>query len=31
MLEKLGEDEIDEIFIEAYEEGAWVVAKIYLK
>lgn len=31
MLERLGEDEIDEIFIEAYEDGAWVVAKIYLK
>lgn len=31
MLERLGDDEIDEIFIEAYEDGAWVVAKIYLK
>lgn len=31
MLERFSEDEIDEIFIEAYEDGAWVVAKIYLK
>ena len=31
MLEKFGEDEIDEIFIKTYEDGAWVVATIYLK
>lgn len=31
MLERLGEDEIDEIFIDAYEDGSWIVAKIYLK
>lgn len=31
MLTTHGDDEIDEIFIETYEEGAWVVAKIYLK
>ena len=26
-----GEREIDEIFIETYEDGSWVVAKVYLK
>lgn len=26
-----GDDEIDEIFIETYKEGAWVVAKVFLK
>ena len=31
MLEKFGEDEVDEIFIDAEEGGFWVVAKIYLK
>ena len=31
MLATHGEDEIDSIFIETYEEGAWVVAQIYLK
>ena len=31
MLENFGEDEIDEIFIKTYEDGAWVVAIIYLK
>ena len=31
VLEIFGEDEIDEIFINAYEDGAWVVATIYLK
>lgn len=31
MLTMHGEDEIDEIFIQTYEEGSWVVARIYLK
>ena len=31
MLEIFSEDEIDEIFIKTYEDGAWVVATIYLK
>ena len=31
VLEIFGEDEIDEIFIKTYEDGAWVVATIYLK
>ena len=31
VLEIFGEDEIDEIFIDAEESGFWVVAKIYLK
>ena len=31
MLTMHGEDEIDEIFIEVYEDGTWAIAKIYLK
>ena len=31
MLATHGENEIDEIFIEAYEDDTWKVAKIYLK
>ena len=31
MLEKFGEVEIEDIFIEVYDEGSWVVATIYLK
>lgn len=31
MLLAHGEDEIDEIFIETYDDGTWVVATIYLK
>lgn len=31
MLDLYGEEEIDEIFIETFNDGAWVQAKIYLK
>ena len=31
MLDLYGEDEIDEVYIQADEEGAWVQANIYLK
>ena len=31
MVEKFGEVEIEDIFIDTYDEGLWIVATIYLK